>query len=208
MELKANNVSFRYDRDWILENINFSLKSGQRMGLFAPSGYGKSTFAKLLSGYLEPSRGSVTLDGRPLPRKGICPVQLIWQHPEKAVNPRWKLRRVLSESGAIDDRVLEDFGIRQEWLERYPGELSGGELQRFSVARAVMSGAEFLICDEISTMLDVITQAQLWNEILKIAEKRGMGLLVVTHNLALARRICTNVYDLSEGAFLPSEGQP
>ena len=134
-------------------------------------------------------------------KKGICPVQLIWQHPEKAINPRWKLRRVLEESGAIDGQVLNDFGIRQEWLERYPGELSGGELQRFSVARAVMSGAEFLICDEISTMLDVITQAQLWQEILEIAEKRNMGLLVVTHNLALAERICTSVYDLSEGEF-------
>ena len=202
MELKANNVSFRYDRDWILENINFSLKSGQRMGLFAPSGYGKSTFAKLLSGYLEPSRGSVTLDGRPLPRKGICPVQLIWQHPEKAVNPRWRLQQVLEESGAIDGAVLDAFGIRREWLSRYPRELSGGELQRFSVARAVMSGAEFLICDEISTMLDVITQAQLWNEILAVAEQRNMGLLVVTHNLALARHICTEVYDLSGERFL------
>ena len=207
MELNANNIAFRYDRDWILENVNFSLKSGQRIGLFAPSGYGKSTFAKLLSGYLEPTRGSVTLDGRPLPKSGVCPVQLIWQHPEKAVNPRWRLRQVLEESGAIDDGVLENFGIRREWLNRYPRELSGGELQRFSVSRAVMSGAEFLICDEISTMLDVITQAQLWQEILEVAEKRNMGLLVVTHNLALARRICTEVYDLSQGEFLPLDIQ-
>ena len=204
MELKANDLSFRYDRDWILEHIDLSLHSGEVLGLFAPSGYGKSTLAKLLSGYLQPTRGTVTLDGRPLPVRGICPVQLIWQHPEKAVNPRWHLRQILQESGAIDSRVLEDFGIRQEWLDRYPGELSGGELQRFSVARAVMSGAEFLICDEISTMLDVITQAQIWNEVLDIARKRHMGVLVVTHNLALARRICTSIYDLSEGAYLPA----
>ena len=77
MELKAENVCFRYGSDWILENVNFSLKTGECTGIFAPSGYGKSTFAKLLAGYLEPRRGSVTLDGEYLPRKGVCPVQLI-----------------------------------------------------------------------------------------------------------------------------------
>ena len=89
------------------------------------------------------------------------------------------------------------FGIREEWLDRFPRELSGGELQRFCVARALMSGADFLICDEISTMLDVITQAQIWNKILDEAKKRNMGIVVVTHNKALADRICTKVYDLS-----------
>ena len=204
MELKAENICFRYDArtDWILENVNFSVKTGERVGLVAPSGFGKSTFAKLLSGYLQPTRGNILLDGEALPRKGVCPVQLIYQHPEKAINPRWRLRRVLEESGAIDDGVLEAFGIRREWLDRYPRELSGGELQRFSVARALSSGADFLICDEISTMLDVITQAQLWNVILDIAAQKNMGLVAVTHNLALARRICTRVYDLSTQTYL------
>ena len=205
MELKAENISFRYGRDWILENVDFSLKTGECIGIFAPSGYGKSTFAKILAGYLEPQRGSVTLDGESLPRKGVCPVQLIWQHPEKAVNPRWRLRQVLKESGQIDRELLEAFGIQDPWLERYPHELSGGELQRFCVARAMASGAKFLICDEISTMLDVITQAQIWNVILDLAKKRNMGLVVVTHNPALARRLCTRVWDLEAGEYL-SEG--
>ena len=78
-------------------------------------------------------------------------------------------------------------------------ELSGGELQRFCVARALMSGANFLICDEISTMLDVITQAQIWNKILEEAAAQNMGLIAVTHNRALANRVCTRVYDLSTG---------
>ena len=202
MELKAENVCFRYGSDWILENVNFSLKTGERTGIFAPSGYGKSTFAKLLAGYLEPRRGSITLDGEYLPKKGPCPVQLIWQHPEKAVNPRWKLKQVLKESGAIDGELLEAFGIQKAWLERYPHELSGGELQRFCVARAMASGAKFLICDEISTMLDVITQAQIWNVILELAEKRDMGLAVVTHNPALARRLCSRVWNLETGNYL------
>ncbi len=205
MELKAENLSFRYHRkgSWILENVNFSVQSGERVGLFAPSGYGKSTLAMLLSGYYEPVQGSVTLDGAPLPRKGVCPVQLIYQHPENAINPRWKLRQVLEESGAVRQELLTALGIEPQWLDRYPRELSGGELQRFCVARALMSGAEFLICDEISTMLDVITQAQIWNEVIKVADEQNMGLIAVTHNLALAKRICTRIYDLSKCEYIP-----
>lgn len=201
MLLEAKNISFRYDRKspLVLENRSFSVSSGEVVGLFAPSGYGKSTLAMIMAGYLTPVSGEVLLDGAPLPKKGICPVQLIYQHPEKAINPRWKLRRVLEESGRLREDVLASFGIEKEWLDRYPRELSGGELQRFCVARALMSGAEFLICDEISTMLDVITQAQIWNKILDEAKERNMGIVAVTHNLNLAKRICTRVYDLVKG---------
>ena len=152
----------------------------------------------LLAGYLKPTTGQILMDGKPLPKKGVSPVQLIYQHPEKAINPRWRLKKVLEESGSLQPELLNSFGIEQQWLERFPRELSGGELQRFCVARALMSGADFLICDEISTMLDVITQAQIWNIILEEAEKRNMGLIAVTHNKALAKRVCTRVYDLSE----------
>lgn len=201
MRLEAQNVSFRYGRNlpWILENQNLAVESGERVGLVAPSGYGKSTLALLLAGYLRPTRGTILLDGKPLPKQGVCPVQLIYQHPEKAINPRWRLRRVLEESGALREDVLASFGIETAWLDRFPRELSGGELQRFCVARALMSGAEFLICDEISTMLDVITQAQIWNKILDEAAANNMGLLAVTHNMALAKCVCTRVYDLSKG---------
>ena len=204
MRLEVNNVSFRYDRKgpWVLENCSLSVEKGERLGLFAPSGYGKTTLALLMAGYLQPTSGEVLLDGQPLPTKGFCPVQLIYQHPEKAINPRWRLKRVLEESGKLREDVLASFGIESEWLERFPRELSGGELQRFCVARALMSGADFLICDEISTMLDVITQAQIWNKILQEAGERNMGLITVTHNLELAKRICTKVYDLSKREYL------
>lgn len=204
MRLEADNVSFRYAKNqpWILENCSLSLEQGQRLALFAPSGYGKSTLALLLAGYLSPTRGQILLDSKPLPTKGVCPVQLIYQHPEKAINPRWRLRRVLEESGQLRQDVLEAFGIEQAWLDRFPRELSGGELQRFCVARALMSGAEFLICDEISTMLDVITQAQIWNVVLKEAARRNMGILAVTHNRHLAHRIADQVYDLSKQDYV------
>ena len=200
MALEAKNLSFRYARNlpWVLENRSLRVEEGERLGLFAPSGYGKTTLAMVLSGYLQPTRGEVLLDGSPLPKTGVCPVQLIYQHPEKAINPRWRLRKVLEESGQLDEAVLGAFGIEPAWLDRFPRELSGGELQRFCVARALMSGCRYLICDEISTMLDVITQAQIWNVVLSQAEKRNMAVIAVTHNRHLAQRICTRTVDLSE----------
>lgn len=198
MQLEAKDVSFRYGRTqpWVLEHCNLRVASGERLALLAPSGSGKTTLALLLAGYLEPTAGEILLDGKPLPKKGVCPVQLILQHPEKAINPRWRLKRVLEESGEMRQDVLDAFGIERAWLDRFPRELSGGELQRFCVARALMSGAEFLICDEISTMLDVITQAQIWNVVLEEVQRRNMGLIAVTHNRCLAERICGRVAEL------------
>lgn len=200
MALEAKNIYFRYDKKqpWVLEDRSLSIERGERLAIFAPSGYGKTTLAMLLAGYLEPTAGQILLDGKPLPRRGLCPVQLIYQHPEKAINPRWRLKRVLEESGELRGDVLDAFGIERAWLERFPRELSGGELQRFCVARALMSGADYLICDEISTMLDVITQAQIWNVILAEVEKRRMGLVAVTHNRHLADKIATRTVDLSQ----------
>lgn len=198
MPLEAKNIYFRYDRkqSWILEDCSVRVDRGECLAISAPSGYGKTTLAMLLSGYIKPVKGEILIDGKALPEKGVCPVQLIHQHPEKAINPRWRLKRVLEESGKIDADVLHAFGIEHEWLDRFPRELSGGELQRFCVARALMSGADYLICDEISTMLDVITQAQIWNVVLEEAKKRNIGLIAVTHNMHLAKKIATRIVDL------------
>lgn len=198
MPLEARNIYFRYDRKqpWILEDCSVRVDRGECLAISAPSGYGKTTLAMLLSGYIKPVKGEILIDGKALPKKGVCPVQLIHQHPEKAINPRWRLKRVLEESGKIDADVLHAFGIEHEWLDRFPRELSGGELQRFCVARALMSGADYLICDEISTMLDVITQAQIWNVVLEEAKKRNIGLIAVTHNMHLAKKIATRIVDL------------
>lgn len=203
MALEAKRISFRYGKrqPWILEDCSLKIDRGERVAVLAPSGYGKTTLALLLAGYLKPARGEVLLDGRPLPGKGVCPVQLICQHPEHAVNPRWRLKRVLEESGVLREEVLEALGIERAWLDRFPRELSGGELQRFCVARALMCGADYIICDEISTMLDAITQAQIWNAILQEADKRNMGIMIVTHNRHLAGRIATRSIELSAEAF-------
>lgn len=198
MTLEAKNLGFRYTvrSPYVLKNLSVSVSDGERLGIIAPSGYGKTTLVKLLAGHEAPTEGAVLLDGKPLPNKGFSPVQLICQHPEQAVNPRWRMEQVLAESGQLRDEVLSAMGIERDWLERYPRELSGGEMQRFCVARALCPETRFLIADEISTMLDVVTQAQIWHYLLAQVEARGLGLIVVTHNPALAQRVCTRVADL------------
>ena len=198
MALEARNVFFRYGKKgpYVLENVSLRLEAGERVALLGGSGRGKSTLARLLSGYDAPEKGEILMDGAPLPREGVCPVQLVFQHPEQAVDPRWKLWRVLEEGGAAAPEVLEALGIERAWLERYAHELSGGELQRFCLARALGSGPKYLICDEISTMLDAIAQAQIWRAVLAAAEKSGAGVLAVTHDRALAARIAQRVVEL------------
>ncbi len=200
MQLEAENIHFRYhDKSpWILKGVSLTVKSGERAGIVGPSGYGKSTLARILSGYRKASSGSVLLDGKALPEDEYCPVQMICQHPELAVNPRWKMEKILKEAWNPDDALLDRMGIERSWLTRWPAELSGGELQRFCIARVQSVQPRFLICAEITTMLDVITQAQIWKLLLEISEERQMGMVVITHNMALADQVCTRIIQLPE----------
>lgn len=200
MLLKADHISFQYTEKspWILKNISLEFREGERTAIVAPSGYGKSTLAKILAGYETASSGEVLLDEKPLPKQGFCPVQMVYQHPELAVNPRWKMKKILNECWNPDPELLDRMGIEQSWLTRWPSELSGGELQRFCIARVLSPQTRFLVCDEITTMLDVITQAQIWKLLLEISEKRKLGMLVITHNMALAEKVCTRIVNLQE----------
>ena len=190
MSLEARSLTFRYPRRGqgpVLEHVNLTLEPGERVGLTAPSGRGKTTLCKLLAGYESPTAGEVFLDGRPLSQyRGACPVQMIWQHPETVLDPLLPL-----------ERLLEELHIQPQWLRRYPQELSGGELQRFCIARALGRATRYLLCDEITAMLDPITQAQIWDLLLREAERRNLGLLIVSHNAPLLERVCTRVEVLS-----------
>lgn len=201
MKLEATGISYRYPKGTrqVLSQTDLTLETGQRLGLTAPSGCGKTTLCKILSGYERPDTGSVLLDGKPLSAyPGPCPVQLIWQHPESAVDPRMRMRATLRE-GAPEQRILDELGIEPAWLDRFPGELSGGELQRFCVARALGNSTRFLLCDEITAMLDLITQSQLWQFLLRETARREIGMLVISHSPALLEQVCTKTRTLFPG---------
>ena len=216
--LQAKGICFSYGRQQVLHDFNLTVKPRERVALRAPSGTGKTTLCRILAGYLQPASGTVLADGMPLPRRGASLVQLIAQHPERMMDPAIPIRRSLAESttepedaqalasweekgggiegGSTVPQLLESLGVQREWLERFPVELSGGELQRCCIARALMAHPRYLICDEISTMLDAATQAYLWRFLIDHAQANGIGMVLVTHSDALLDRIATRIVEL------------
>lgn len=173
-----------------LDDVNLRVDSGEVLGIQAPSGRGKSTLARLLAGHLPLQQGTVSLDGQPLPTPGWGrphPVQLVLQNAELAFNPRVRLRDAFPRG--VDTAVLDTLGARREWLERYPHELSGGELQRLSIARAFVPGLRVLIADELTAMHDTITQAQIWHALLHLMRRSGLGIIAISHDEALLKAI-------------------
>lgn len=201
MILEARNISFRYGEKSreILKDFSLKAESTERVGLVAPSGFGKTTLCKILSGYEKPDSGQVLLDGKPLDFYGsYCPVQLIWQHPEQAINPRLRMKAVLEEGDNVSPDLIKRLGIETDWMNRFPAELSGGEMQRFCIARALGQRTQFLLADEISTMLDLITQSQIWHFLMDETEKRRIGMIVVSHSQELLEKVCTRIVDLQK----------
>lgn len=216
--LEAKGIRFSYGKQPVLDGFDLVVEPGERIALHAPSGTGKTTLCRILAGYLQPAAGAVLVDGVPLPRRGTSPVQLIAQHPERMMDPAITIRRSLAEAttepedaqalasweekgdgiegGSMVPRLLESLGIQRAWLERFPVELSGGELQRCCIARALMARPRYLICDEISTMLDAATQAYLWRFLIDHAQANGIGMVLVTHSDALLDHIATRIVEL------------
>lgn len=222
MSLAVENVSFAYPgHSPVLRDVSLAVEPGERVALTAPSGTGKTTLCRVIAGYLAPAAGRIVVDGVEAggrARAGLCrraraprSVQLIWQHPEQAFDPRLTLAASLAEGVAGGRRLsrgearsliesselVERFGVRPAWLDRLPHELSGGELMRLAIVRALLAEPRYLICDEMTASLDALTQAQIWRETLALADERGMGLIVVSHSPALLARVSARAVSLA-----------
>lgn len=197
--LIGEQLAFRYGpkHPWIMRDFDVAIASGEIVGLMGPSGFGKTTLGRLLAGYLMPIQGKVTVNHQPLPLQGYSPVQLIFQNPELAVNPRWRVRQILQEGHLPTPDLLDALGIHKNWLDRYPHELSGGELQRIAVARVLNPATRYLIADEMTAMLDANTQALIWHAVLNYTHAHAIGLLVISHEFALLKRLCNRILDLT-----------
>ncbi|MEG6532543.1 ATP-binding cassette domain-containing protein [Caldibacillus thermoamylovorans] len=197
--LKVSGISYWYKKEnYIFKDLSLTIKPGEIVGISGYSGSGKTTMAKVIAGLLKPVSGEVKVgDNKPV-KRGVHPVQMIWQHPEKAINPRWQMQRVLEESKIKNEALLDNLGIKKEWLTRRPGELSGGELQRFCIARVLTEQTKYIIADEMTTMLDAIAQAELWRVLIQYAKERNIGVLAISHNRELLERISDRVIRFDE----------
>ncbi|PWU69479.1 ABC transporter ATP-binding protein [Gracilibacillus dipsosauri] len=194
--IRTKNVSYQTKAGTrILDHTNWEWKYGQKIGLMGKSGAGKTTLAKILAGFLLPSSGEVI---PPKERDGVASIQLIWQHPEQAVNPKWRVRKILEEAGEIDQGLLQQFNIPSEWLQRFPQQLSGGELQRICIVRCLMVNPSYIIADEMTSMLDPVSQAEIWKQFMHIVEANNTGLLVISHERKLLERITDHILDIEE----------
>lgn len=194
--LQADHISFRYGKEhpYLIEDLSLTIKPGEIIGLPGPSGHGKTTLAKILTSYISEYSGEVLLNNQPIPNRGFSPVQLIFQHPELTVNPRWKAGKILEEGFTPSEELKANFDIEESWLDRYPCELSGGQLARICLVRALSPDTKFLVADEITSMLDAITQARIWKALLHHAEQKNMGILVISHDSKLLEKLCHGMF--------------
>ncbi len=193
-----------------VDDVSFSIRRGETLALVGESGCGKSTVARLIVGLYAPSRGRIVFDGSDLAEPSSAPLrrrmQMIFQEPYASLNPRWRVRDIVAEpivahglvpgAAALAARVAEllaQVGLAAEDGGKYPHEFSGGQRQRISIARALSSNPEFLVCDEPTSALDVSVQAQILNLMKDMQQRLGLTYLFISHNLAVVAHIATRV---------------
>ena len=204
-----------------VDGVDIEINEGETLALVGESGSGKSTLGRILLLLIKPTSGKVFFDrldltgmkGKEL-RKIRQKMQLIPQHPEDALDPRWKIYDSIAEPLRIRKladkkeekefiyKLLEIVELREEHLNRYPHELSGGELQRAVIARAIALNPEFIVCDEPTSMLDVSVQASIINLFLDLQRKLGLAYLFITHDLELANAVADRMAVMYRGQIV------
>ena len=211
-----NRVIERRPRQFLhaVDGVGFSIQRGQTLALVGESGCGKSTVARLLVGLYRPTRGQFRFDGQDahaayggsqalaLRRR----IQMIFQDPYASLNPRWTVESIvgepLSEHGLISAKaelkekvgtLLQSVGLSPLDMVKYPHQFSGGQRQRISIARALATEPEFMVCDEPTSALDVSVQAQVLNIMKGLQRQRGLTYLFISHNLAVVRHVSDQV---------------
>jgi peptide/nickel transport system ATP-binding protein len=203
-------------RTWLkaVSGVSFSIGRRETLALVGESGSGKSTVARMVVGLLEPTAGSVTIDGidmwapaRRRERQRLRRrLQMIFQDPFASLNPRWRVSRIIADpirafglakdSQEIEHRVAELLrlvGLDPADRSKYPHEFSGGQRQRICIARALSSKPEFLVCDEPTSALDVSVQAQILNLMRDLQDRFQLSYLFISHNLAVVRHMATRI---------------
>lgn len=192
--LEVQQLSIVQDGQQLWDCVSFQVWPGERQGISAPSGYGKTTLGRVLAQWQSATSGSITVDGKALAKKGYCPVQLVPQHPEQTFNPYRTTGESLRDAWSPDAAWLARLAVNPGWLARRPDELSGGELARIALLRALDPRTRYLIADEVTAQLDAHVQAQVWQVLLEETRRRELGMIVFSHNKALLQKVCSSIW--------------
>lgn len=192
--LEARDLAAEHAGRIVFSGVSLTLAPGGITGLFGPSGCGKTTLGRVLAGLHPPRSGRVTVDGRAPAPGPPRPVQYLHQAPLAAMNPRWRIGRVIAEPGPADPALAAAIGVEPDWLTRHPHELSGGQLHRVAILRALAARPRYLIADEITASLDSLAQARIWTMLQTIAAAQGIGMLVISHDRALLEQISGEIH--------------
>jgi peptide/nickel transport system ATP-binding protein len=194
-----------------VDGVSFDIPKGTTLSLVGESGCGKSTIARLVVGLYRATRGRVLFDGQDLSlaradRRQRSRMQMIFQDPYASLNPRWRVADIIAEPirafGLIEGKqaqlarvgeLLTQVGLSPLDGRKYPHEFSGGQRQRISIARALSSNPEFLVCDEPTSALDVSVQAQILNLMKELQSRLGLTYLFISHNLAVVRQVSDRI---------------
>ena len=217
--LEGRDIVKRYRRRDVsvdaLSDVSFTLREGEILGIVGESGSGKSTLLRQISGLETPDSGELLLDGQPLParrtKENYRTIQMIFQDAVGSFHPR----RRISDSIRETVRNLSDAYEEPDWktlcalvqlsaelADRYPRDLSGGQCQRFAIARAMAVHPRILLCDEITSALDVSSQAQILHLLSDLHRQKNMSVIFVSHDVAVVRSICDRVMVMYNGRLV------
>ena len=210
-----------------VDNVSFTIERGKTYALVGESGSGKSTIARIAVGLLGPSSGRILIDGHDLHNRGLSEaahrrirqrLQMVFQSPYASLNPRWRVGSILAEPlrtfALVEDRqaeqyrvheLLEQVGLSTSDAHRFPHEFSGGQRQRISIARALASRPDFIVCDEPTSALDVSVQAQVLNLLKELQRDLGLTYLFITHDLAVVRVMAHRIGVLKSGQLVEEQ---
>ena len=201
--LEVKDLKVRYGATEAVKGVSFDLESGETLGIVGESGSGKSTIAKALIGLEKPFSGEIVCNAKS--------VQMVFQDAVGSLNPRMTVRQTLEEVIKIKkktrhsiDRLLDIVGLSKAVLEQYPREMSGGQCQRVSIARALACEPEVLIADEPVSALDVSVQARILNLLRDLRHELNLSILLIAHDLAVVKNVCDNVCVMQRGLFVDS----
>jgi peptide/nickel transport system ATP-binding protein len=202
----------------VLDNVTVRLPRGRTVAVVGESGSGKSTLARAITGLLPPSRGDISFNGKPLPRKlkdrdkdTLRRIQMIYQSADTSLNPRQTIRDIIGRPlefyhgirGAARDRrvaeLLDAIELDESYIDRLPTEVSGGQKQRLSIARALAAEPEIIICDEVTSALDQIVQEEILTLLMKLQKDTNVSYLFITHDIATVRAISDEIVVMHQG---------